>query len=101
MGFVTDNPFNKAITNYLTQIDIDGNKTNVEEELTSVVKAAVYLEESGIIETLSTGADINTLDLTKLNEKQQTKEFTKVEYNKNTSYTDIRSDALNNGFTVE
>ena len=66
VGFVTDNPFNKAITNYLTQIDIDGNKTNVEEELTSVVKAAVYLEESGIIETLSTGADINTLDLTKL-----------------------------------
>ena len=45
--------------------------------------------------------DYKKLNLTKLNTIQQTKEFTKVEYNKNTSYKDIRSEALEKGFTVE
>lgn len=45
--------------------------------------------------------DLKKLDLTKLNEIQNTKEFTKVEYNRNTTYEDIRNDALEKGFTVE
>lgn len=45
--------------------------------------------------------DYKKLDLTKLNEKQQTKPFTKVDYNKNTSYDKVRNDMLTDGFTVD
>lgn len=45
--------------------------------------------------------DYKKLDLTKLNELQQTKPFTKVDYNKNTSYDKVRNDMLTDGFTVE
>lgn len=45
--------------------------------------------------------DYKKLNLTKLNTIQQTKEFTKVEYNKNTSYKTIKSDSIEKGFTVE
>ena len=45
--------------------------------------------------------DYKKLDLTKLNALQQTKEFTKIDYNKNTSYKTIRSDSIEKGFTVE
>ena len=67
IGFVTDNPLNEGISDYLTQLEIEGEKTNVEEEISTLVKTAVYVEESGIIKLLSTGADINTLDLSALN----------------------------------
>lgn len=45
--------------------------------------------------------DYKELDLTKLNEIQNTKTVTKVDYNKNTLYNTIKNDALENGFTVE
>jgi len=45
--------------------------------------------------------DYKKLDLTKLNELQQTKSFTKVDYNKNTSYDKVRNDMITDGFTVE
>ena len=45
--------------------------------------------------------DYKKLDLTKLNEIQKTKPFTKVDYNKNTSYDKVRSDMLTDGFTVD
>ncbi|MBR3891006.1 MAG: hypothetical protein IKJ30_02890 [Bacilli bacterium] len=66
IGFVTDNPLNEAISNYLTQVEVEGEKTNVEEELATMVKAAVYVEESGLITVLSTGTDISKLDLSQL-----------------------------------
>ena len=46
-------------------------------------------------------ADYKKLDLTKLNELQQTKPFTKVDYNKNTEYTTIKTESIVQGFTVE
>lgn len=45
--------------------------------------------------------DYKKLDLTKLNELQQTKEFSKVDYNKNTTYKTVKEEALSKGFTVE
>ena len=51
--------------------------------------------------TVTVVVDLKRLDLTKLNAIQNTKEFTKVEYNRNTTYKDIRSNALEKGFTVE
>lgn len=45
--------------------------------------------------------DYKKLDLTKLNAIQQTKDFTKIDYNKNTSYKTIKSDSIEKGFTVE
>jgi hypothetical protein len=45
--------------------------------------------------------DYKKLDLTKLNEKQQTKAFTKVDYNKNSTYKTVKEDSLEQGFTVE
>lgn len=51
--------------------------------------------------TIKVVIDYKKLDLTKLNEIQQTKPFTKVEYNKNTSYYAIRSEAIAQGFTIE
>ena len=45
--------------------------------------------------------DYKKLDLTKLNSIQQTKDFTKIDYNKNTSYKTIKSDSIEKGFTVE
>lgn len=45
--------------------------------------------------------DYKKLDLTKLDETQQTQKFTKVDYNKNTSYDKVRNDMITDGFTVE
>lgn len=45
--------------------------------------------------------DYKKLDLTKLNELQQTKEFTKVDYNKNITYEKVKEDAVKQGFTIE
>ena len=41
------------------------------------------------------------LELTKLNEIQQTKPFTKVDYNKNTTYATVKTEAMVQGFTIE
>ena len=49
--------------------------------------------------TLKVIVDYKKLDLTKLNEIQQTKPFTKVDYNKNTSYYTIKSESLIQGFS--
>ena len=51
--------------------------------------------------TIKVSVDYKKLDLTKLNQIQQSKSFTKVDYNKNTSYETIRSEAITQGFTVE
>lgn len=45
--------------------------------------------------------DYKTLDLTKLKEIQKTKQFTKVDYNRNAYYYTIKSEAIAQGFTVE
>ena len=67
IGFASDNPLNEAISNYLMQIEVEGDKTTVEAEVTKVVKAAVYIEESGIIKTLSSGGNVQNLDLSTIN----------------------------------
>ena len=46
-------------------------------------------------------ADYKKLELTKLNEIQQTKPFTKVDYNKNTTYATVKTEAMVQGFTIE
>lgn len=51
--------------------------------------------------TIKVSVDYKKLNLTKLNQIQQSKSFTKVDYNKNTSYETIRSEAITQGFTVE
>jgi hypothetical protein len=51
--------------------------------------------------TVKVVVDYKKLDLTKLNEIQSTEQFTKVDYNKNTSYSEIRSKLLDEGYTVE
>lgn len=45
--------------------------------------------------------DYKELDLTKLNEKQQTNPYTKVDYSKNATYEKIKEEALEQGFKVE
>jgi len=45
--------------------------------------------------------DYKKLDLTKLNEIQSTKPYTKVDYNRNASYYTIKSEVIGQGFTVE
>lgn len=45
--------------------------------------------------------DLKKFDLTKFNEIQQTKSFTKVDYTRNSTYDDIREDMIAAGFTVE
>lgn len=45
--------------------------------------------------------NLKKFDLTKFNEIQQTKTFTKVDYNRNSTYEDIREDMIAAGFTVE
>ena len=45
--------------------------------------------------------DYKKLDLTKLNEIQKTKPFTKVDYYRNASYYTIKSETIGAGFTVE
>jgi hypothetical protein len=67
IGFASDNPLNEAISNYLMQIEVEGDKTTVEAEVTKIVKAAVYIEESGIIKTLSSGGNVQNLDLSTIN----------------------------------
>ena len=49
------------------QIEVEGDKTKVEAEVTKIVKAAVYIEESGIIKTLSSGGNVQNLDLSAIN----------------------------------
>lgn len=51
--------------------------------------------------TVKVTLDYKELDLTKLNEIQSTKPFTKVDYNRNSSYETIRNDAKTQGFTIE
>ena len=51
--------------------------------------------------TVKVIVDYKELDLTKLKDIQQTKPFTKVDYNRNTEYSRIKSDMLKEGFTVE
>lgn len=46
-------------------------------------------------------ADYKKLDLTKLNEIQNTNPITKIDYNKYTDYNKIRTEMLESGFTVE
>ena len=68
IGKLTNSGLNEAVSNYLTPVVIEGEKTTMEAELSKVVIAAVYLQECGLIEMLSTTeTDINNLDLTKLN----------------------------------
>lgn len=45
--------------------------------------------------------DYTKLDLTKVNNLQSTKEFTKVIYKLGSTYNDIRKDMLDKGFTVQ
>ena len=45
--------------------------------------------------------DYKELDLTKLNEKQQSNPYTKVDYSKNATYEKIKEDAESQGFKVE
>ena len=45
--------------------------------------------------------DYKKLDLTKLNEKQQSNIYTKVDYSKNATYETISEEALEKGFTIE
>ena len=66
IGKLTNSGLNEAVANGLTPVIVEGEKTTMETELSKVVIAAVYLQECGLIETLSSGEDINTLDLTKL-----------------------------------
>ncbi|MBR5370040.1 MAG: hypothetical protein IK137_01915 [Bacilli bacterium] len=51
--------------------------------------------------TIKVKVDYKKLDLTRLNEIQQTKPYTKVDYNKNTLYETIKSEAIEKGFVVE
>ena len=45
--------------------------------------------------------DYTKLDLTKVNNIQSTKEFSKINYRKGSNYSDIRKEMLDKGFTVE
>lgn len=51
--------------------------------------------------TVKVIVDYKKLDLTKLKDIQQTKQFTKVEYSRNTELSKIKNDMMNEGFTVE
>jgi len=91
---------------------ITGNTTGT-TTINSLVKEYQDLLNSsdGYIITMTNNADssINVkvvinydeLDLTKLNEKQQTKEVTKVEYQKTDTYSTITGDMMDKGFTCE
>lgn len=56
---------------------------------------------SNTMVTVKVVVDYKKIDLTKLNEFQQTKPFTKVDYNKNSTYEKIKEDALDQGFTIK
>lgn len=67
IGKITNSAANKSIAAYLTPIVVEGEKTTMEEDLSNLVVAAVYLEESGLIKLLSGDIDLMTLDLSKIN----------------------------------
>ena len=73
----------KNLLNETPGYDISISSTS---NTTMVIKVIIYYKK---------------LDLTKLNSIQQTKDFTKIDYNKNTSYKTIKSDSIEKGFTVE
>lgn len=63
IGKATNSKLNESLTGYLTQVETNEGKIALEEELSNIVVAAVYLEESGLIKLLSNKIDINTLNL--------------------------------------
>lgn len=63
IGKATNSKLNEIVSGYLTEIEVENEKSTIEKELKDVVVAAIYLEESGLIQLLSKGIDINTLDL--------------------------------------
>ena len=67
VGKVTNSAVNKVTSDYLTSVEINGTKSTLENELSNIAIAAVYLEESGLIPLLTNKIDINTLDLSKVN----------------------------------
>ena len=82
----------KSIEKYTTEYesllnDTPGYKINLTSTSNTMITIKVVI-------------DYKKLDLTKLNEVQQTRSFTKVDYNKNTSYETIRSEAISQGFTI-
>lgn len=67
IGKATNSIINEKAGGYLTKVEINGEKTTLEKELSNFVIAAVYLEESGLIKVLSNNLDLKTLDLSLLN----------------------------------
>ena len=63
-------------------------------------QVSIYNNEKESV-TLTVTVDYKKLDLTKLNNIQQTKQYTKVDYNKNQSYIKIKEDMTNQEFTIQ
>ena len=84
---------NKSIEKYITEYEeLINLSPGYKIDISSVNNSAI---------TVKVVIDYKKLDLTKLNDNQSTKFFTKVDYSKNTTYESIKKDALDNGFTVE
>ena len=83
----------KSIENYIKEFDSLLNETEgYSIEITSNSNTSI---------TVKVIVDYKKLDLTRLNEIQKTKPFTKVDYNKNTSYEIIKNNSEEDGFTIE
>lgn len=83
----------KSIENYIKEFDNLLNETEgYSIEITSNSNTSI---------TVKVVVDYKKLDLTRLNETQNTKPFTKVDYNKNTSYEIIKNNSEEDGFTIE
>ena len=67
IGKATNSIVNEKIGGYLSKVEIEGEKTTVENELSKFVVAAVYIQDSGLIKLLSEGGNLETLDLSKVN----------------------------------
>lgn len=84
---------NKSIEKYIQEYntllnETDGYKIDISSTSNTTITVKVVV-------------DYKKFELPKLNEKQQTKPFTKVDYNKYTKYDTIRTESLAQGFTVE
>ena len=67
IGKITNSKINELVIGNISKIKNGDKSTTIENELENFVLAAIYIQDSGLIELLSKGVDIKTVDLTKLN----------------------------------
>ena len=88
VGKIVNSQLSEAIIGYITPIEVNGNKSTLENELSNVVVAAVYLQDSGVLDLILKGnIDFKNLDLSQLN-------LAKIDEMINTLFESVTLDAI-------